>query len=203
MKLTRFEIDETVFETQFKAKNIAFFKLIDSGKYEEIFYVYDGKQDENDNTRDIISIITLKNGKPMSLPVDIFMKAMNINSINKDNSASLELVLGKKPILVEKREFSKDVRYQRVLRQTNEFWKKFDGVESLSSLIYVLQNRGTINLKEGELRMEEDLFHLKKNGREKLISPQEAVSYMTDYLSEKASKLEPNIVNFLVERYGN
>jgi hypothetical protein len=204
MELTRFEIDENVFEPQFKAKNIAFFKLIDSGKYEEIFYVYDGKVKDDDNSNDIISLITLKNGRPMSLPVKIFMRALKIDSINRNSIERLTKILnGIKPKLIEKRQFSKDISYKRVLRQTSDFWKKFNGVENISSLIYVLQNNGTINLREGQLRMEDELFYLKKFSGEKLISPQEAVEYMTNYLNEKAGKLEPNVINFLVERYGN
>jgi hypothetical protein len=205
MKLNTFEINENTLHEKFREKNIAFFKLIDSGKYESILYVYDSNNEINDTSKDIISIITLKNGKPMSMPIDVFMSAINVKGLNRETVVmKVKNIISVNEIkVISKKDFSRSIRYERVLKKTKDFWKKFNGIESISSLIYVLQNNGIIRLPQGELRMQDSFFYLKTYNHERIVTPQEAISYMTCYLNKKSNELDSNTMEFLIERYAN
>jgi len=214
-KLKNFTIEEEVFPEVYRKKNIAFFNLIDNRKFTDVYYVTD-----EENQSDKISIITMKNSLPMSMPVDMFNEAINVN-INSENlcSSEVEGIFGKHIIHIEKRKFARKIKYEKIVNDTKAFWDKFYRTDSIASLIYLLQDGNKLALEnvhgigrkvpKVQLKLEGDMFYLVKlivkddTYKEILISPKEAVSYMINYLIEKNDMQDPDFKNFISEIYIN
>lgn len=143
-EFTNFTIDDTIFNNEYKAKNIAFFNLIDSGKYEKAYYVY-ASENKNNIDNDTISIITPKSKKPMSLPVKLFLRALYKNAyndilINRDNINNYtSLVFDKDLEVIDKTEFFKKMNEEIALNQTKNFWGRIEKMEQIKKIIEMLQ----------------------------------------------------------------
>jgi hypothetical protein len=145
----------------------------------------------------------------MSLPANIFLKAIGIEDYSDLNRSDIIKIISKlfnkELIVMERREFSNRINRERILRKTNKFWKKFNVIDEISSLIYVLQNNGEIVLGSRVLKIKNGLFYINNVGYEenaRLISPKEAISFIVNYLSRKF-EIEKEIKEFLIEKYTN
>jgi len=206
MKLTRFEINEDLLERPFKKKNIVFFKLIDLNKYENVLYLYDNNSAIDSIDKDMITIITTKNGRPMSLPVNIFISVLGIEMINREtilSSSEIKRIVQKKITVINKKDFSRSIKYKKVLKKTENFWKKFNGIENISILLCKLKSGESIALEQGELYLKNDLFHLKKHMFERTIAPEEAFSYVIKFINKDRNTIDLETIEFLMNDYAN
>lgn len=215
MNQQQLKINHDIFDEKYRAKNIAFFSLINSGKFKEAYYVC-GDTEEYDT----LSLITIKNERPMTLPISIFNQAVGLKLLTRDtvDSDAVHVIFGGKISRIERRVFNKKVRETSIYNETKKFWDRVEVTESINSIIYVLQSGGDVVIQEAlnhkrvlvpitSVRLKDDTFYSVKlncmkslNGKcdcenhkkyfEKKISPTEALEMITDYLQKTDRKIE-------------
>jgi hypothetical protein len=209
------KINHDIFDEKYRAKNIAFFNLISSSKFKEAYYVC-GDTEEYDT----LSIITIKNERPMTLPINIFNQALGSNVLTRETVETQEvsIIFGGRISKIERRAFNKRVKEATISNETRKFWDRVEVTESINSILYVLQSGGDIVIQESidhkknkvpvvSVRLKDDTFYAVKinclkslSGNckcenhnryfEKKIPPAEALSMITDYLSRTDRKPE-------------
>jgi hypothetical protein len=207
------KINHDIFDGKYRAKNIAFFNLISSGKFKEAYYVC-GDTEEHDT----LSIITIKNERPMTLPISIFNQALGSEVLSRESAESQEvsIIFGGRISKIDRRVFNKKVKETTISNETRKFWDRVEATESINSILYVLQSGGDIVIQDIydykknkvpvlSVRLKDDTFYAvkincmkflsgscecEKHNRyfEKKISPTEALSMITDYLSRTGDK---------------
>jgi hypothetical protein len=210
MNHQKLKVNHDIFDEKYRAKNIAFFNLINNGKFKEAYYVC-GDTEEYDT----LSIITIKNERPMSLPINIFNQAVGSKLLTRETVESQEIlvIFGGRIKRIERRDFNKKVKETTISNETRKFWNRVEITESINSILYVLQSGGDVviqkssNMPVVSVRLRDDIFYVVKinclkslNGNcnceshsryfEKKISPTEALNLITDYLSKSDKKTE-------------
>jgi hypothetical protein len=229
MNQQNLKINHDIFDERYRAKNIAFFNLINSGKFKEAYYVC-GDTEEYDT----LSIITIKNERPMTLPINIFNQAIGSTMLNRETVESKDIlsIFGGRIARVERREFNRKVKETTISNETRKFWDRVETTESINSILYVLQSGGDVVIQESldhkknrvpvvSVRLKDDTFYSVKinclkslNGScncenhnkyyEKKISPAEALGLITDYLSrtdnKKSGDFKEIVQNIFIDR---
>jgi hypothetical protein len=193
-------------------KNIAFFKMLKSRKFKDIYRVLGDRPEENK-----VSIVTLKKGKPLSVPYYMFVRVTGMIP----EQFSTEVMELKE---VSLKEFNKLVRHEIIENETSEFWSRFERTDRVASIIYLLQEGGTLtlssvsNIPEAIMRLEGKYFYLSRlscyksiGGRcdcedhntynERMIKPSEALGLITDYLIRKCDMHDDDFGMYIQETY--
>jgi hypothetical protein len=143
---------------KYRDKNTAMFNLIKQGKYEKILNVRASNKKD-----DLISIITVNNGKPMSMPAVQFCQSVQ-GFIEYDQTeeclqAIAELVNNPSLLCVNKKEYYEIVKAVMNEKEGMFFWKNYRMNKNFVNTVEFLRGGHTLELPNNpdrKIRISED-----------------------------------------------